>query len=500
MTLRCLATLTALLLGAAPGALQEEKPKAPPQDAMKERTEKHKKDVLRLRGLEFSKPVSVGIYSKKELVEFLKTEFEKELPKEKAERYQRGYARFGFIPKDMDLHEAYMELFGSSIAGFYHPKTKELRLIKPGEEEEDADAKLAKAMGLDMEAITIVHELTHAAQDQNFELSTLPLEDETNDDLIMALKAVIEGDASAVGWKYQFPGKQFDLIIGGINKTYQSGMLPGKAGKLPAYLRLNLTFPYGHGTDFVVQYLKGTKGELKDASKLFRDWPLSSEQILHPKKYYGEERDNPTLVTVADGPKLLGGGWKETFNNVHGEFCVRLLLQQFKGEKLDDAMVVQASEGWDGDRYLIVEREGKAGADGKKTIETAYVWVSTWDSEDDAKEFAEACLLALEKKYDAKRSEGADRVVLATKEGAVLVERKGSDVLVLDGFPQETLGKADALWKAVSKKELQGFERLKKFVCDKDGVKEAFSGKCPKCGVELRFDDPDAPKPKKREY
>jgi hypothetical protein len=128
------------------------------------------------------------------------------------------------------------------------------------------------------------------------------------------------------------------------------------------------------------------------------------------------------------------------------------------------------------------------------------VWLSTWDSEDDAKEFAEAYLLALEKKYGVSRKEGAERGELSTKEGAVLVDRKGSDVLVLDGFPEETLGRAEALWKTASKKELQGFERLRKFVCDKDGVKEAFSGKCPKCGTELRFDDPDAPKPKKREY
>jgi hypothetical protein len=501
---RLLATLgpvLAFLLAPAAGTLQEEQPKAP-QDAMKERTERHKKDVVRLRGLEFSKPVTVGVYSKKELVAFLKNEFEKDLPKEKAERYQRGYAKFGFIPKDLNLYEAYMDLFSSSIAGFYHPKTKELRLIRPGEEDEDAEAKLAKAMGMDMEAITLVHELTHAAQDQNFELSTLPLEDETNDDLIMALKAVIEGDASAVGWKYQFKA-QFDLIIPGINKTYQMGMLPGKAGKLPAYLRLNLTFPYGHGTDFVVQYLKGTKSDLKDASRLFRDWPLSSEQILHPKKYF-EERDNPTLVGLPDCAKILGAGWKETFNNVHGEFSVKLLLQEFRGDKLDEPGVARAAAGWDGDRYVVLEREGKPDADGKKPLETAYVWLSTWDSEDDAKEFAEACLLALEKKYATPRQgEAGDRAELETRDGYVVLERKGSDVLVLDGFPADAAAKTAAIWKGATKKEMTEVERLRKFVCDKDGVKEAFSGKCRTCGAELRFDDKDAPdtgKKKRREY
>src|SRR6185295_2040765 len=156
-----------------------------------------------------------------------------------------------------------------------------------------------KAMGIDMERITLVHELTHAAQDQNYELSTLPIEDETNDDLVMALKSVIEGDASAVGWKFQFQDK-FDLVIGGINQTYKTGMLPGNAGKLPAYLRQSLTFPYGYGTDFVIKYLKGTNRGFKDNNQLFKDFPLSGEPVPPPDKYFGEKRDNPILVTMPD--------------------------------------------------------------------------------------------------------------------------------------------------------------------------------------------------------
>ena len=45
---------------------------------------------------------------------------------------------------------------------------------------------------------------------------------------------------------------------------------------------------------------------------------------------------------------------------------------------------------------------------------------------------------------------------------------------------------------------MTGFERLKKFVCAKDGVKEAFSGKCAKCGEALKFDDEQGKPPKKK--
>lgn len=528
--LLALVAAAAFLAPGFPALTQDEK-----KDDYKEKTAKHKEDVVRLRGLTFKNDVTVGAYSKQELLDFLKAEFEKDLPKEKAERYQRGYAKFGLIPADLDIYQAYLELFGSSIAGFYHPKTKELRLIRPGEGK-DAEEDALKAMGIDMERITLVHELTHAAQDQNFELSTLPIEDETNDDLVLALKSVIEGDASAVGWKYQFKDT-FDGVIGNINQTYKTGMLPGSAGKLPAYLRQSLTFPYGYGTDFVVKYLKGTKSEFKDISNLFKDFPLSSEQILHPDKYYGEKRDNPILVTMPDLTKLFGGAWKETFNNVHGEFAVKLLLREFKSDKLRLGKIDAAAAGWGGDRYVVLEggaapvlenkfvctacerwsdEAGKCPRCDKKLkqtdkyerINTAYVWYSTWDTEKDAQEFYDAYCLALEKKYgvEAKEGEREDVTAFATQTGQVRVEIKGKDVLVFDGATPSMIEKAGAIWKDTKKSEITGIERLKKFVCEKDGVKEAFSGKCPKCGKALEYKDDDKDKPatpekkRKREY
>ena len=477
-------TLLALALLVPATSLAQEGP--PAKDDFKEKTVKHKKDVTRLRGLDFKSEVTVGAYSKEELVAFLKAEFEKDLPREKAERFQRGYAKFGLIPKDLDIYDAYMELFGSSIAGFYHPKTKELRLIKSGAE--GLEEKAAKALGIDMEAITLVHELTHAAQDQNYELSTLPLEDETNDDLILALKSAIEGDASAVGWKYQLKD-MFDTAIHQINDGYKSGQLPGKANDLPIYLKLSLTFPYGHGTDFIVKTLKGTEGELADIGKIFKDLPISSEQILHPKKYY-EERDHPTLVLL-DAEKIVGGGWRESFNNVHGEFGVRLTIQSQRLPRNDDKLrlpaIVRAAAGWDGDRYVVLENDAK---------DTAYVWYSVWDSEDDAREFMEAYAWALQRKHKLPLSEEAadERQEIAD----ALLERRGTDVLVVEGLPVGLRKKSDALWRAAKKSEMTGYERLRKFVCEKDQVKEAFSGACKTCGQPLKYKDEEGKPPKKR--
>src|SRR5262245_5459522 len=94
-----------------------------PQDdeGLAEKARRHKSDVTALRGLEFKSEVDVGVYSKKELVDYLKSELDRQLPTEKALRYQRGYAKFGLIPDDLDVHASMVDLFGEAVAGFYDP-------------------------------------------------------------------------------------------------------------------------------------------------------------------------------------------------------------------------------------------------------------------------------------------------------------------------------------------------------------------------------------------
>jgi hypothetical protein len=277
---------------------------------------------------------------------------------------------------------------------------------------------------------------------------------------------------------------------------------------------------------------------MKDINKLFKDFPLSSEQILHPEKYYDKDkRDNPILVTLPDLEKLVGGTWKESFNNVHGEFALKLLLKEFRNDKLRLGAIDKAAEGWGGDRYDVLDGGPATAIENKfvctacdlwqdekgkcprcerklKQIEkyerhnTAIVWYSTWDTEKDAKEFYDAYCLALEAKYlqESKDGDREDRTAFNTPSGMVLAELKGKDVLTIDGGNQAMIDKAPAIWKGTKKSEITGVERLKKFVCEKDGVKEAFSGKCPKCGKDLQYKDDDKDKPaspdkkKKRDY
>lgn len=419
----------------------------PRQDDLKKQAAEMKKVVTKVRGVEFKKDVTVGVYSKDELLKFIQGEFEREFPRPKAKKYEKAYAHFGLIPADMDLYDSLIVLFSDSIAGFYHPKTKELKLV--ASEATDEESKL-------MEKVTLIHELAHAAQDQNFDLVTVPMEEEYNDDMIAGIKALIEGEASAVGWMGGLE-EAFDDMIKMINDSYKTGDLPGAAGKLPAYLRLTLTFSYGYGCDFVLAVKKAKGDDWSAITKMYEDLPSSTEQVLHPEKYW-DKRDNPTIITLP----ALPDEWKLLANNVHGEFVVKILLRELKAGEAKECE--KAAAGWDGDRFHVVERGGKVSS----------VWYSTWDSEGDAKEF-----------------EAAYRKALATKhkgdETAAMIERKGADVLVIDG--EEDLQKhAPTIWEKTKKEELKKVERFKpgRWTCGKHPkVEKDLNTYCPECGERL---------------
>lgn len=464
MTLMGISLVCTLFMGSLPASTQEG------PDELEKRSQKFQKEVTRLRGVGFKEKVNVGIYSKDQLLKFISTEFKKELPPEKAKRYEKAYQHFKLIPDDMDLFQSLIVLFAESIAGFYHPKTKELKLVRP----EEGSPEGGNMMGIDQEAITFVHELTHAAQDQNFDLVTLPMEEITNDDMVSAVKCLVEGEASIVGWKYGFDAT-FDQVIKLINNQYKSGMLPGKAGKLPRYLRETLTFSYGYGCDFVLAVWKGNEENWDAITAMYDDLPSSTEQVLHPEKYW-KDRDNPTVITL---PKL-DKEWDLLTNNVFGEFVVRIVLREVKASRRSSR---KASEGWDGDRYHIYEKEGGVSS----------AWYTTWDTEEDAKEFFSAYLKGLEKTFPrdeestTEPEEGSIDSWSIGKGRSIHIERKGSDVLILNG-DNELVGKAQWYWDNAEKKELDHVKRFKKgsWTCkDHPEVDHDINSYCPECEARL---------------
>lgn len=400
--LRLASTLALLLVTGAASA----------QDAARERpvmrqVEEIQREVEALRGLRFRAPVDVGVQTADALQAMLLEDFDREAPAEEVLKEERVAKALGLIPQDEDLRARYLALLGEHIAGFYLPDEKKLYLI-------DRPAAGLGAAAQDMnDQIAMAHELHHALQDQHFGLDRWYELLGDHADRMLGSKALVEGEAQLVGMTYVFEkmGRGApDLAALNRMQDMLMKMTPegAKLAAVPPYILENLMFPYTQGAEFVqdLQRKHGWEG----VTRAFSDPPASTEQVLHPERYY--ERDEPTelLLATAGFERILGHGTEVLFENTLGEFNVGLLLRALGVNK---AQAARAAAGWDGDR--LVGLEDPSG-------NVVVVWLSTWDSEAEAEEFVASYGPALTRFSPRAR-----------------LERRGTDVLLVDGAGEGAL-------------------------------------------------------------
>ncbi len=389
------AGLCALPILAAPACAQEEgaatRPAAGAEtdaDAIAV-AERIQKKVEELRGLPFLHPVKKGIYGKEELATFLAGELGKEKERAKMRLQQGAWKLFGLLPESYDLDGGLREVLMEQIGGFYDPKRKELRVMR--------------GFGGLLGDILMAHELCHALEDQHFDLQGIDDAIEAvapdDDDRVFAAHAVMEGSATnlmtAFTTELAFSGKaRLDEIL---EADRANPALSGeKALAAPPIVVRPLMEMYLSGASFLVRgnMLRMGKASEKDLRRAFDDLPLSSEQILHPEKFWkkASERDVPRVVTLPDLGPVLGGGWERVGKNVLGEIGVAILTapppkkDAAEGMEAMQAMLFQqkttkASSGWDGDVYELWQ-----GPEGAQLL----LWASVWDSDLDAEEMQAA--------------------------------------------------------------------------------------------------------------
>jgi len=311
-----------------------------------------------LRGLQFKRPVNYKMIDRAGLREFLIKKVKEQYTDQEIRDYGRSLATLGLVPEGTDLMGAMISLYDEQVGAFYLPEERSLYTFKDQ----------SWTSGLDK--MLLSHELTHALQDQNFDLTKFPLKVKDNDDLALASAALMEGDATVLMTRFYAENADSAQMIGDV--TALLGQNTAKLQAAPPYLRDMLLFPYVQGQQFVMALsVAGGTDALNDA---FRHPPVSTQQILHPEKFLHDRR-NPESLTL---PRLDSKDWRLIGHNVVGEFGIRSLLEQSLG--LFEAL--QVAQGWIGDRYNVYER----GTNGP----TALVWITAWDDEQHAAAFEDA--------------------------------------------------------------------------------------------------------------
>jgi hypothetical protein len=274
----------------------------------------------------------------------------------------------------------------------------------------------------------LTHEFVHALQDQHFDLLKLLIVRPFDFDRTEAAFALIEGDAMNVQRRGEtgeaYSRRSLDDITKQENARF-SEYRKDFGALFPALLTETFIFRYRDGARFVetVRRRDGQQG----VDNLYKRLPATSEQILHPEKYFSGEVGR--AVTVSE-TSFAQAGWRLATSTSMGEIGLRGVLLAGVSEK--DA--VRASGGWGGDRAFLFERDGGA---------KIFVWKSVWDTRADAEEFF-ASYNALQqqrknvRQVGSSKDVGSDQTVWREDGMTTVVFMSGDAVVILRGNEADT--------------------------------------------------------------
>jgi hypothetical protein len=285
--------------------------------------------VANERGLVFEHPVYVDFLEKAAFDEDM-TADSGPTDEERAEldQYEGLYRAFGLVNGDIDLFDTSNELMSDGVAAYYSPETK--RITVNG-------ATLDAAT-----RVTVVHELTHALQDQHFDL--IRLENGLDDATSETFTAVIEGDATRIDARYYDQLTEAEMAE--ADAAYEADGQEADYGRFPRVIVAQFGAPYAFGEPFLA-VLDAAKGAQAVNDAIITP-PRSMEQVLDPFAYL--DGDQPAEVAVP----ALSDGEQEFENGTLGALFLFLVLNERIGAK--EALAV--ADGWAGDSYVAFTRDG----------------------------------------------------------------------------------------------------------------------------------------------
>jgi hypothetical protein len=386
-----------------------------------------------LRKIPFKHEVKRDVTKRENMKALILKEIDEDMTPGEFRANELAMKAFGLLPRDYNLKETLAQVYAEEVAAFYDPKTKTMHLIEePKTEAKKAPTFLERIFGKkgefdkDENKTVVAHELTHALADQHYDLDAMQEAVKKDDDRSLALDALIEGEATLAmfgagmdDWNgediIRLPAERMEFTFN-LLAPFLPVMGAGKALRdAPPIISESMIFPYFRGMVFCAKL--ANTGGWAAIDDVYKNPPLSTEQILHPEKYR-LKLDLP--ITIDLGTLKPGETWKEVGRNVLGEMQMAVMLKKHGGKT--------AAAGWDGDRYAVFEGlENKLGL----------VWLSTWDSDEDAREFAHGYVsyqTAKAGKLGSPAKPIPDSVWRNLDDRFYVVQRRGRDVAVIEGF------------------------------------------------------------------
>lgn len=312
-------------------------------------------EVAEAGGVPFRRSVPVAFLGREELAAYLREVLDDEYPRELARADERLLESLDLLPPGTDLRSLRARVLEENVAGFYDERRGKRRLYAVSDDRSFSP----------MNQIVLAHELRHALQDQYADLDASLADDVSDfDDRRLAWICLLEGDATLVMERF------VRLRLGRLGQplpdaTADAGALsaPGlfDVPGAPPVVRDQLVQPYVAGLAFArAVWARGGAPALREA---WSSPPDSTEQVLHPEKFFAREKP----ATVAPS-RAAPRGARPVSEGVLGEILIRTLVEE-AGES--------AAAGWGGDSWRLWDVGGR----------TALAWRSEWETPAEAAEF-----------------------------------------------------------------------------------------------------------------
>ena len=330
-------------------------------------------ELQSISGMRLKHPVPCDYIDKQNINAFLKKRVKEVAKPEDLRAEELTLKLFGLVPADFNLAQNTVELLTEQAAAFYDYEKKKLFITDttPGASQQPV----------------LAHELAHAVADQNYNLSRFIKQGRKNDDGSSARMAVMEGQAT---WLMsEFLAKRMGqslkdspgMVAAMSSMSDTSGSQFPVFDSSPLYLRMTLVFPYTKGMLF--QHAVFERNGQAGFAELFQKPPVSTQQILHPDKYFAGLK--PTEPALPE-PKLAKE-YKGLVGGTLGELDHHVMLEQYSSKEEADELAPH----WRGCTFNLMES--------KKAERVVLLYAVEWDTEDAARQYFVAYRRQLEKKW-----------------------------------------------------------------------------------------------------
>ncbi|PYP88208.1 MAG: hypothetical protein DMG65_15495 [Candidatus Angelobacter sp. Gp1-AA117] len=408
------------------------------------------KDTL----LPIKHPVKKAMVSRAEVEKYVGTKFEDDADRIRFERSELVLKKFGLLPRQFNLHDFLIKLLGEQVAGYYDEKTKTINLLN--------------WVALDLQKPVMAHELTHALQDQSFDLEKMVKKEEEIekrgpedpnalikiDEESTCRTAIMEGQAMIVlldyilapgGKSVQTSPEFVDIMQAQMEKKGDSPIFESA----PLLLREELTFPYSEGMKFVRDLLVAGGKELA-FTKVLERMPTTTREIMEPQEYLAGRHISPLLLPDFS---FLKKDYEAFDAGAVGEIDVSILLKQYTEEEIAKRLTPD----WRGGAYYAVGRRGVKPSDLNSSAHIGLIYLSKWAGEKAAEEFSKIYASALPGRYNKVNPEPLTQNPLGwtkylTSDGPVFILQVKNLVIAIESFDDATASKiAEAALKQMDR-------------------------------------------------